>query len=126
MYLSAFLSLALLATGSVALPASSGSFAKTKVFEKPAVVPSRWAKQDSLVAGLDKSNATLELRIQLAAQNTDKFHETALNVREILRHPHLPKAIVWAGVNMLTLMHRLRLLDTNCTESTSPRLRLMP
>ncbi|KAI0178003.1 peptidase S8/S53 domain-containing protein [Pestalotiopsis sp. NC0098] len=80
MYLSAFLSLALLATGSVALPASSGSFAKTKVFEKPAVVPSRWAKQDSLVAGLDKSNATLELRIQLAAQNTDKFHETALNI----------------------------------------------
>jgi tripeptidyl-peptidase I len=87
MYLSASLLLALLATGSIALSASSDSFAKTKVFEKPAVVPGRWAKQDAAIAGSSKSNATLELRIHLVAQNMDKFHEMAMDVRIINNLP---------------------------------------
>lgn len=84
MYLSAFLTLALAAGSAVALPAASSDFAKTKVFEKPATVPTRWAKLDNIVGGLDKGNTTLELRIQLTSQNTDKFHDLALNVCVIL------------------------------------------
>ncbi|KAF7534263.1 hypothetical protein G7054_g6365 [Neopestalotiopsis clavispora] len=80
MYLSAFLTLALAAGSVVALPAASSDFAKTKVFEKPATVPTRWAKLDNIVGGLDKGNTTLELRIQLTSQNTDKFHDLALNI----------------------------------------------
>lgn len=72
-----------LAANSLAFPTTGTgidkrSFAKTRVFESINSAPSRWAKQDA--ATLTKDESTLDLRIQLAHQNMDKFHELALNV----------------------------------------------
>lgn len=80
-----FLSVAALAAGGFAFPTSdlggdkrSVAFTKTNVFESISAPPSRWIKQD--VAGFSKSEATMDLRIQLVHQSMDKFHELALNV----------------------------------------------
>jgi tripeptidyl-peptidase-1 len=77
------LPVAALAAGSWAFPtlgfgAEKRSFTATSTFESISAPPSRWAKHD--VAGFSKDEATLELRIQLAHQNMDKFHDLALNV----------------------------------------------
>lgn len=58
---------------------SKRSFAVTSVFENLEAAPARFVKESNF-AGLSKDEQTIDLRIQLAQQNMDKFHELATNI----------------------------------------------
>jgi hypothetical protein len=85
--LSIFLPVTALAAGILASPTlgqgrnSKRSFAATSVFESLDTPGARWVKERDF-AGLSKDEQSIELRIQLAQQNMDKFHELATNVSQ--------------------------------------------
>jgi tripeptidyl-peptidase I len=83
MYLKHFVGFLALSTTAVAFPATGkytrtdGEFA-TSVREKLAGPPPGWVSDESVT--IDKESSTLSLRIHLAHQDMDKFHELAINV----------------------------------------------
>lgn len=83
MFLSHFFALLALSSSAVAFPAAGNHFLTdgeftSSVREKLTGPPPGWTRDESFT--LDKDTSTLSLRIHLAHQDMDKFHELAMNV----------------------------------------------